>query len=145
MLSHSEEEIIATSIGEELICTSNPDDEDFKYLPNNAYVIQSSVDRAEVPDKPSKCSSVTVGPRYSFLIFVICDNRVLALNVEPIKLLIKRVESEDEVPACPDSDSSVTRAKSKRAWNSRLVVSTDSVYKRFSIPSKCVAAVGKVM
>ncbi|KAK7592942.1 hypothetical protein V9T40_007694 [Parthenolecanium corni] len=48
----NEEEIIATNIGEELICTSNPEEDDFQCLPNNTYMIQSSTDRVELPDQP---------------------------------------------------------------------------------------------
>lgn len=49
-------------------------------------------------------------------------NTIIRL-IEPIKLRIKRVESEDEVSAgtLRDIDSPVTRTRSRRTWNSRLV------------------------
>ena len=83
--------------------------------PLNAYVIQSAANSVDiVPDKPGE--GLYFEATKSFSERSSKFQCALFFSVEPIKLLIKRRESEDEI-----SDSPASRVKSKRTRQPRSV------------------------
>lgn len=102
----------------ELMDSNNLEDE-FKYPVNNTYVIQSSAgaESIEVPDKPSIYTS------HCNFLSSLCSILIDHFSPEPIKLLIKRVENEEEVCTTNyDTPIDTVREKSKRIRNPWLVI-----------------------